>query len=692
MPQDTTQQGGTPPVCPTPGCPDAGTLGERIRIAWERIPARFKQAFALALGVNVLVFAYLLIQHPLGNHDISRLPWIEYRNQVSVGRWFCFFLYLLVGHAQLPVFNQLLAIVFHISSGMAAAVYWRRSGGALPLTVAALMTSLVPFVLSHFYFSYQSLCFGAAQLLVLGGLIAAARGTRGGVALGALLILFALASYQPALNVAAVALVTRTLLSLSDRRARGDVTSAGGVIRTALAPGALALVAGGILYRLSLSACRWLGLIEWNAYQLREVSLGHLPSRIARSLGAAFTHLVLPQPYLLLPAKLLLLALLVMAAWVVLRRLAAGPGTRAERVRFTGWGLLLLLGVIWATKSIFAVTPIHFYYAFRLAGGLTLLYLFAALLAMEAPSPRGRGLAAALTGAALLLFAHQDLVHEGLLVRSNTHDLQLANRILDRVERLRGLDPDETYNLIVIGDLPRYAMQRYTERTQRFEEPADYMDEHSMVPPWEPELVFAMLGSSVSLQTHWKDRIQDVQRQQGYLYALQHPAWPARESVALLDGDLVVVVLERDVAELARGYAQLARRLRSVDDADSARVAAVHVDIQERLDRLYMRLEYRASRKLGWLERQCAATRAGWSEDSAEGSQPDPATERLLRQVDQGVLSARARLDATVAHTNASTAVRLETLQQLCNETLPQLQRDLRRTRENNRPALYDGG
>ncbi|HOW97699.1 MAG TPA: glucosyltransferase domain-containing protein [Kiritimatiellia bacterium] len=692
MPQDATQPTGETQDRDPAGSPDAGALGGRIRRAWERIPARFKKAFALAFGVNVLVFAYLLLQHPLGNHDISRLPWVEYRNQVSVGRWFCFFLYLLVGHAQLPVVNQLWAIVFHVSSGMAAAVYWRRAGGAYPLTVAALMASLVPFVLAYFYYSYQSLCFGAAQLLAIGGLIAAARATRSGVALGALLIMCALASYQPALNVAAVALMLRALLALSDSRARGETPAMGRFLRTTLGPGALALIAGGVLYRLSLALCRWLGLIEWNAYQLREASLGHLPSRLARSLEAAFAHLVIPQPYMLWPVKLILLALLVMAAWVALRRLGTGPGTRAQRIRYTAWGLLLLLGAIWATKSIFAVSPIRFYYAFRLAGGLTLLYLFGALLAMEAPSPRGRSLAAALAGAALLLFAHQDLVHSGLMVRSNQHDLQMANRILDRIETLPGLDADETYNLIVIGDLPRYAMQRYTERTRRFEEPADYMDEHSMVPPWEPELVFAMLGSSVSLQTPGRDRIQDVRRQQGYRYALQHAAWPAKDSVALLDGDLVVVVLEGDVAELAKGYAQLARRLRSVDDSDSARVAAVHADIEERLGQLYTRLEYRAGRKLGWIERQAAATQAGWEEAAADGAQPDPGIERLLQQVDEGIRSARARLDSTMAHTNASTAVRLETLQELCNEVLPPLQRALRHARESNRPALHDGG
>jgi len=162
--------------------------------------------------------------------------------------------------------------------------------------------------------------------------------------------------------------------------------------------------------------------------------------------------------------------------------------------------------------------------------------------------------------------------------------------------------------------------------------------------------------------------------------------------VALLDGDLVVVVLEGDVAELAKGYAQLARRLRSVDDSDSARVAAVHADIEERLGQLYTRLEYRAGRKLGWIERQAAATQAGWEEAAADGAQPDPGIERLLQQVDEGIRSARARLDSTMAHTNASTAVRLETLQELCNEVLPPLQRALRHARESNRPALHDGG
>ncbi|MBP7830579.1 MAG: glucosyltransferase domain-containing protein [Kiritimatiellae bacterium] len=684
MPQDTKQPDG----------PSAGALGEYLGRAWRRIPAHFKKAFALVLGVNILVFAYLLIQHPLGNHDLFRLPWIEYRNQVSVGRWFCFVLYLLVGHAQLPVFNQFLAIVFHIVSGMAAAIYWKRAGRAFPLAVAGLAASLVPFVLSHFYYSYQSFCFGAAQCLALGGLIAAARATPAGVAGGAALILCALASYQPVLSVAAVALLLYALLALSDARARGESPAPFRFLAAALAPGALALAAGGVLYRASLAVCRRFGWIDWGAYQLREADWHYWPQRLARSLQAALEHLVLPQPYMLLTVKLILLALLVLAAGAILRRLlgarTAGPGAR--RLQYAGWGLLLLVAAVWATKSIVLFSPLRFYFAFRLSGGLTFLYVFAMLLAMEAPRPRVRALAAALSAGALLLFAYQDLVHQGLVVRSNDHDMHLANRLLSRIERLPRLDPDETYSLVVIGDLPLDAMPRYRERDFLSRKPADYMDEHSMLPPWEPELMFAMLGSTLSLQTPWKTRDQEVLWQQACQYALQHASWPHRESVALLEGNLVVVILEKDVAKLAKEYTRRAPKLLAVKDEHAPRVAAAHEDIRQRIDRMCSWMDQRVRRRLDWVARQQDTARAEWTNSPAAGARPGRAAERLLRETDEELLAARNALDRLAARPDASTAEKLAVLQELDQDTIPRLWRNLRATRGQVRAPAHDGG
>lgn len=666
----------------SPDGPNAGTLGERLVSAWQRIPTRFKKAFTLTLGVNLLVFAYLLLHHPLGNHDLSRLPWIEYLNQVSVGRWFCFFIYMLVGHAQLPVLNQLLAIVLHVLTGMAVAVYWKRGAHVFPLTVAALMASLIPFVLSHFYYSYQSLCFGAAQLLAIGGLMAAARATRAGVSLGAVLMLFALASYQPVLNVATVALLLYTLLMLSDRRVRDQSLAPGRFIRTIFAPGAIAIVAGGVLYRISLILIQQLGWVEWNAYQLHEASWSHLPQRIVRSLEAALTHLVLPQPYMLLPVKLILLALLVMAAWVVLRRLG---GARPGRRSYATAGLLLLIGAIWATKTICLISEIGFHFAFRLSGGLTCLYIFAVLLAMESSGARRRSIAAVLTTGTLLLFVHQDLIHQSLRVRNNEHDLHLANRILTRIEGVRELDPDKTYNLIVIGDFPHYGIERYRERAGSFRRPADYMDDHSMVPPWKPELVFSMIGSSLSLKTPWKDQDQDLLRQRAYLYALQHDAWPAKQSVGLLEDEkLVVVVLEGDVVELAKGYTRLARRLLRMDAPDTARTATLHEEINEQLGYLYARQERRVRGKLDWLERKLTAARDEGQATAAAGARPSAAAERLFRESEEGLHLARRMLES--ANTNETAAVRLEMLQKLSNN-LAELQRIIWKVRKHVRPG-----
>ena len=683
MPEAIKQSVGMPPDGhgPDPALPGAmGTWSERV---WRAIPNRFTKAFVLALTINLVVFAYLLIQHPLGNHDLARMPWIEYLNQVSVGRWFCFILYLLVGHAQLPVVNQLLAIVFHIASGMAAALYWRRADSTRPLLLAALTTSLVPFVLGHFYFSYQALCFGAAQLLAIGGLIAAARATPAGVGLGSLLILFALASYQPVLSVVLVALILYVLLNLSDRRARSTGLSSGRLIRTSLAPGGLAILAAGLLYRGSLAVCRWFGLLEWKPYQLREVSLGHLPSRLLRSLEVAFNHLILPQPYLPLFIKLMLLALLILAAWAVLRRL----GTRN-----LAWGPPLIVAAIWATKSFYPISPISFYYAFRLSGGLTILYVFAVLLALETPGRRIRALAATLVAGVLLLFAYQDLVHQALMVRGNQHDLALANRILYRLESLRGLDPDESYNLIVIGDLPHYAAQRYSERAGTFRYPADFMDDHSMVPPWEPELAFEMLGSTVSLQTPWKGHAQDIQRQQAYLYALQHSRWPARGSVALLNSNLIVVVLQDNVAELAREYDRLASRLLDRDRPDAAQVVSVHEEIAAQLDFLCARQERRARHRMDWLGQQLSAARADWLEAVSAGRRPDARMERLFWETEEGLRSARSRLDGVLARPAATTADKLDVLQKLLDDTIPALRQALRATREPLQPASHHGG
>ncbi len=419
---------------------------------YEKLPHAWKKAFLAALVVNIFVFFFDLAQFPLGDHDVGYQDGVPLLSGGRSGRWFAPILYLLSGNVQIPVYTQILAFIGQIAAGMAAVLLWFPKAGAWLLFVGGVFVSCMPAVTEFYYYHWQAPTFSCAQLFMILALHISLRSNlrnvvKYGIAIG--LCTSAMATYQSSIMTWTVCFWGYALTQCQNWNGTGTALRV--FCRKALPTLASFLLAGG-LYYISLQLYPLVGL-SLELYQFQTTSLCELPARFLELAKMAWLHLLVPQGFMSLWLKLLLLACMACGAVCMLYQ-ALHNERKWLRVCMIGSGILLF-PLVAKSQFLLSASTEWYRYAF-LALGLSYTYLFFVLILLASQVILARNV-----GFVLLLFllpcmAINCLDQQVRHVRQVNHDMAILNRVIGRIEAHPNYQPDKRYNLVQLGSITPY--------------------------------------------------------------------------------------------------------------------------------------------------------------------------------------------------------------------------------------------
>lgn len=490
----------------------------------------------------LVIYSYILIHFPVGNHDWERQDGDLDTYQVALGRWFNPVIMGLTLFRQLPVLSGGFTLLFYVTAGLLLALLLEvASERRLPnsaVVVCCLLFALVPFSTWSFFFSYQMAVGPCGQALcILSMLVVLRSPTLKTVLLGAVLFCLSMASYQATVNTAACLfwIVSAAVLGLRNAGPRSS-----GSWRALLYLVA-SLAGGALLYKLSLSLLGATGHLA-DTYHFKFVGLSALPQRTLVVLWVSFKHFVAPNPFFPTALKLLLLSLSLLGALALAReaqrRKVAGP---AAIIAST----LCVVGLaIYSTKIQFLVTSEPTYYRNRFAAfGMPCFYAgFIALGLTLSSGPWWRRLFTVGSGVALWICAVQDVAWQHAQVTQYEYDVRVLNRVIARMESLPGFSYDRKYDIAQMGTLMNIRPARYYYEGAR--SPYHY---YNVIPRWAPENPYRGLEPQFKLKKgidlaevptdttdpHLQKLLQTAQRSQ---------PWPHATSVSLVDNTILVVL------------------------------------------------------------------------------------------------------------------------------------------------------
>lgn len=508
---------------------------------WISIPRAWRVAFFAALAVNAAVFFYDLAQFPLGDHDVGYQDGIHLLSGGRAGRWFTPFLHLLSGHVQIPVWTQVLAFSCQIAAAMGAVLLWRTAAGAWPLFACAVAVSCMPWVTDFYYYHWMALAFPASQLFMVLALhlSLSAQAPRLPRRLAAVVLcVCALATYQSSIMTWTACFWGFLLVRL----AQWDGSRAGlGALARMLVPPLLCLAASCGLYALSVALYPLVGL-SLGLYQFSTITPETFPLRLLQLARMSWAQLVTPSGFVTPWLTGLLGCVAAGGAWALLSQCAHDGHGRAWRLCLCVLGLTLFP---LAAESQFLVSASESWRLFRFLGmGMSYLYAFFLLALLMAGRRALRNLGFALFVLVLPCMAVNDLDQQVRHVRSVEHDQAVLNRILARIEALPGYDAEKTYNLVQLGrTVPYLADSPGTEPLRRA----------TVSQAWHPGYELRMLSKYLKLGDRLNEevRMRPDLMEKALVWARGRKPFPAGDSIGLVDGDTIVLLLDDRATGLA---------------------------------------------------------------------------------------------------------------------------------------------
>jgi hypothetical protein len=402
---------------------------------------------------NLCAYFIFITNYLLNNHGM-RFPWVNPYDQVFAGRWFTPFWFWLAGNGNAPVFSGLLFITLNIAAAAMVLELWGVRK-LKPLHYFSLLTLITtyPAFTGGLYYHYASYMFSASIFLAAAAMLVSSKLTLMRITIGAALVTFTMATNQPSLSVFLTILSTYSL-SLYITKV-GTLETYIETFKKHILPRVIAFVLGVVLYKLSLAV---FGIGESHA--TKTLSLSEFPEKFVSVFIVSFKHLLITQPEFSKSIKIALLFIIVSGVLITIIRalIAYRPKQKKQIVLFIAINLFLILSVVLSTKAMFLVSFTQDYYEYRYNFAMAYLYGYGTLVFLTVFSSFSFAsfCSTALVMFVCLRFVQADLLRQGVLLRGQTHDLALANRIVYRIESLPNLRHDIKYVFVRVGDYNAY--------------------------------------------------------------------------------------------------------------------------------------------------------------------------------------------------------------------------------------------
>lgn len=496
-----------------------------------------KRSAALwAVGLSIFSYFIFIAHHLIGNHAL-RLPWLHANDQIANGRWLSPYLGHLHYNADVPVVMPVFGISLAALAAIIAIANWRLSRTRLEHFVIVAVILVFPMNLAAFYYSFMTPLFFIANVFAALAAFVLDRWSIWRILAGAVCVLLTLASYQAAISIFGILTFAGPIACflLATERGEKPAIKAQTLVFAARILGA---ALGGAGYLLSLK------LFKVSSSQSLEIgSLAELFERIRVVAGAAFNHLLITQPDMLAPLKMALLTVLVIAVLASMVYLRRSP--LAAMLTLALW-----IGMILSTKAVFLISdPTGSIYEYRYNLGISFLHAFSfgvLLFAVRKNSWVRNGFLM-VTAIIMMTMVQANLVRQNVLLRGQSHDLAIANRVLSRIEQLDGFDPARTYDLIRIGQYSSFRYNLFRSGRWKIDRAGDgHMDFGEITDRWVDEDVFRLLGARIRFQQTSTDPRYSAKYaeivESGILD--DHEPWPAASSV-FITGDRIIVLMQK---------------------------------------------------------------------------------------------------------------------------------------------------
>lgn len=507
-------------------------LDEVILKWYKNLDDKIKVAFIISFFIGVISFLPFIVHHPFHDHGM-RLPWVNPNDQVHHGRWFSYVLIMLFNNADLPVFTSLFCVALNVISGILIVRTWSSEMSAHKLTICVLLISIYPALLTGFYYTFASQIYSFALFFSALALFVSRKVSLLRISISSLLVMLAMASYQPAISFFATILTCFFIVKFIEKKGVGGANFE--ILKYEIIPRSFSIIVGLLLYRLSLEILN----IPLNSHASQTIKLEDYFNRFIEVTIVSFKHLYLTQPELLTVLKMVLLIFVVLSAiTLVVHSIRMKMGWSAPIIAIS----LLVLAII-STKLMYLISSNNGFYVYRYNYALGALYAFSVFICLQ--YVRGtflRNIVLILSVFVVIKYTYSNLIRQSVIMKSQIHDLAIANRILMRIESLDELDYKKKYTLIRLGNysnIRRELLQSKGHKSDLIG--GGHMDFGDITAKWSPADIMRLLGSKVK----WKYYGYTPGFRKKIKYAREHlienrKLWPHSSSVFIHDDTIYV--------------------------------------------------------------------------------------------------------------------------------------------------------
>jgi Glucosyl transferase GtrII len=505
-----------------------------IKNGWSGINENAKRAFIICLVTNIVVYLVFIIHQPMHNHGIlSRLLYMNPYEQWDAGRWFSVAILKLFNSSNLMIVLPMVTIALHIAGGMLAVRIWRDRPSVFELCVGGLLVSLYPAVMTSFNFSFVGPIFSAPHLLAPCAILVGMHRQPLRIFFGAIIVCIMMATYQPGLSLVSTLFVTSCLVIL--------VNSSGGYreiwdqLRQRVIPGITMILVGVLLYKISLDV---FGIPT--SQTTETIGLGEAGARLFQVARESIKALYLTQPEMGSAYKNTLAGVLAIAFSILFFKISRAGKSFSEIFLRVLLCLVLFTGALIAPKAMFLISDNNQFWNYRYNHALAYLYLFGFWVLFRYTNFGSvRNFAYLALGFVLISSAYANIGRQQVLLRSQTHYLSTANRILYRIESLPNIDYEKMYKIVRLGTFSDFKIEQLSRRGHSAARRGGSHLDAELSPIWGPGDIFNFLGSRIKLQGYMNPNFETDMDTAAEL-AKNHGKWPAADSV-FIHGDLIII-------------------------------------------------------------------------------------------------------------------------------------------------------
>lgn len=491
-------------------------LDESIGRLWTRIPASYKKAFSILVLVHLLAFGFEMTNLTLHHDDLVQIFIQDTILGHYLGRFGTGWLhYYTQGAYFMPFWQMSQAIVLMSLYGLIAAHLW---GMRRTLDVALIGAILVVFpYMAHVYqYNTTMATYTVAHLLAALAILLSIKARIGAVALAAACHFFAFSIYQSVVNNAAALFLVWLLLQWVYPPPPDEAERRPALWRSTLATLAAVLL-GGLFYVAAVKSMDIPFGDYQGAGQAFDLGKGFDPLLALRALFEGSRAFYLwPEHYFPSALKALQIVLLAGAAGLCLLR------PKGWTAKMAAVGLFSLAAI--SPRFLQMLHPHGNFHQLTLTAYAVVIAGATAVILRE---PRvWTGNAARVVSMVLILGY---LVQCNWISTVNLLNTQAHFHTLGQVlARLRSLPPDawDGHSVLVVG---RYDMAREHPYKPATGVASRYMDAGHMA------LMAGLMRESIRF-------VPGDQHPLATAYARTHPAWPAAQSVGVMEGRAIVVM------------------------------------------------------------------------------------------------------------------------------------------------------